>query len=138
LGSSLLPAKLARQDSGVFEEMKCLFSFTPKVERSGEVTRVTDAGQGSDRRWRRICQLTLEDELRRSGVRHAGVRATHADVGVSRSCAAEAAMVLVATYAEPRLSLVRQARLSTAREKGALCATSIGATDVRPRRVGRV
>jgi hypothetical protein len=125
--------------------MKCLFSFTLKVGRSGEVARVflnekhsTDAGQGSDRRWRRVCQLTLEDGLRRSGVRRAGVRATDADVSVCRSCAAEAAKVLVATYAEPRLSLVRQARLSAARGKGALCVVSVGATDVRPRRVGRV
>jgi hypothetical protein len=102
-----------------FGEMKCIFSFTPKVERSGKVARVflaekhsTDTGQGSDRRWCRVCRLTLEDGLRRRGIRRAGVRATDADVSVCRSRAAEAAKALVATDAEPRLSLVCQARLS--------------------------
>jgi hypothetical protein len=98
LGSSLPPTELARRDSGIFEKMICLFSFTPKVGRSGEVTRVfltekhsTNAGRGSDRRWRRVCRLTLEDGLRRRGVKRAGVCATDADVSVCRSCAAEAA-----------------------------------------------
>jgi hypothetical protein len=36
LGSSLPPAELARQDSGVFEELKQLFSTTPKVRKETE------------------------------------------------------------------------------------------------------
>jgi hypothetical protein len=125
--------------------MKCLFSFTPKVGRSGEVVRVfltekhsTNAGRGIDRRCGRVCQLTLEDGLWRRGVRRAGVRAIDADVSICRSCAAEAAKALAATDAELRQSLIRQACLSAARGKGALCATFVGATDARPRCVGRV
>jgi hypothetical protein len=37
LGSSLPPAKLARQDSAFFGEVKCLFSTAPKVEKETEV-----------------------------------------------------------------------------------------------------
>jgi hypothetical protein len=40
LGSSLPPVELARWDSSIFKEMKCLFFFTPKVGRSGKVARV--------------------------------------------------------------------------------------------------
>jgi hypothetical protein len=36
LGSSLPPAQLARQDSGVFEELKRLFSTTSEVEKETE------------------------------------------------------------------------------------------------------
>jgi hypothetical protein len=36
LGSSLPPAELARRDSGVFEELKRLFSTTPEVENQTE------------------------------------------------------------------------------------------------------
>jgi hypothetical protein len=98
----------------------------------------TDAGRGSDRRWRRVCRLTLEDGLRRRGVRRVAVRATDIDISVCRSRAAEAAKALIAIDAEPCLSLVRQARLSAARGKGALCAVSVGAIDMHPRRVGRI
>jgi hypothetical protein len=56
LGSSLPPAELARRDSGVFEEIKRLFSIAPKVRRSGEVMGVflaekqaMDVGLGGDR-----------------------------------------------------------------------------------------
>jgi hypothetical protein len=38
LGSSLPPAELARRDSAVFEELKCLFSFTPMSRFVGDVT----------------------------------------------------------------------------------------------------
>jgi hypothetical protein len=40
LGSSLPPAELARRDSGVFAEMKCFFSITPKDGKGGEVAGV--------------------------------------------------------------------------------------------------
>jgi hypothetical protein len=40
LGSSLLPAELARKDSGVFTEMKHLFSIAPKDGKGGEVMEV--------------------------------------------------------------------------------------------------
>jgi hypothetical protein len=63
---------------------------------------------------------------------------TDADVSVCRSRVVEAMKALAAIDAEPRLSLVHQARLSATRGKGALCAASVSATDVRPRRVGRV
>jgi hypothetical protein len=36
LGSSLPPAELARQDLGVFEELKRLFSITPEVRKETE------------------------------------------------------------------------------------------------------
>jgi hypothetical protein len=38
LGSSLPPAELAQRDSGVFEELKRLFSFTPMSRFGGDVT----------------------------------------------------------------------------------------------------
>jgi hypothetical protein len=38
LGSPLPPAKLARQDLDVFEELKRLFSFTPMSRFGGVVT----------------------------------------------------------------------------------------------------
>jgi hypothetical protein len=37
LGSSLHPAEFARWDSGVFEELKRLFSTTPEVRKETEV-----------------------------------------------------------------------------------------------------
>jgi hypothetical protein len=36
LGSSLPPAELTRRDSGIFEELKRLFSTTPEVEEETE------------------------------------------------------------------------------------------------------
>jgi hypothetical protein len=58
LGSSLPPAELTRWDSGVLVEMKCSFSFTPEVGRSGEVAeefsaenQVIDAGFAGVGRW---------------------------------------------------------------------------------------
>jgi hypothetical protein len=45
LGSSLPPAELARQDSGVFEELKRLFSTTSEVENRTEANR----GHSGDR-----------------------------------------------------------------------------------------
>jgi hypothetical protein len=57
LGSSLPLTKLVRWDSGVFEEMKRLFSIAPKVERSGDVAEqvyaekhATDVHDAHDRR----------------------------------------------------------------------------------------
>jgi hypothetical protein len=38
LGSSLPPVELARRDSGIFEELKRLFSFTPMSSFGGVVT----------------------------------------------------------------------------------------------------
>jgi hypothetical protein len=38
LGSSLPPTELVRRDSDVFEELKCLFSFTPMLRFGGIVT----------------------------------------------------------------------------------------------------
>jgi hypothetical protein len=40
LGSSLLPAELARPDSGVFAKMKHLFSIAPKDGTGGKVAKV--------------------------------------------------------------------------------------------------
>jgi hypothetical protein len=60
-GFSLPPAKLVRRDSGVFVEMKCLFSLAPDARTGGEVTMViiavfqaSDAGCGGIRRWCRV------------------------------------------------------------------------------------
>jgi hypothetical protein len=41
LWSSLPPAELARRDSGIFEELKRLFSTIPEVGKGTEVTEVT-------------------------------------------------------------------------------------------------
>jgi hypothetical protein len=46
LGSSLPPTELARQDSGVFEELKRLFSTTPEVGKEMKVTKVTGRWTG--------------------------------------------------------------------------------------------
>jgi hypothetical protein len=68
LGSSLSPAELARQDSGVFVEMKRLFSIAPKDGTEGEVTeviiaifRATDAGFAGVRRSYRVWCFALGD-----------------------------------------------------------------------------
>jgi hypothetical protein len=53
LGSSLPPAELARQDSGVFEELKRLFSITSEVGKETEV----DGGQRGDRMLNRTRSL---------------------------------------------------------------------------------
>jgi hypothetical protein len=45
LGSSLPPAELARRDSGVFEELKRLFSTTPEIRNRTEA----NGGHRSDR-----------------------------------------------------------------------------------------
>jgi hypothetical protein len=44
LGSSLPPAELARRDSGIFEELKRLFSTTPKVGNRTEANGGHSAG----------------------------------------------------------------------------------------------
>jgi hypothetical protein len=41
LGSSLPPAELARRDSALFGEVKCLFSTAPEVEKKRRRTEVT-------------------------------------------------------------------------------------------------
>jgi hypothetical protein len=41
LGSSLPPTELARRDSALFGEVKCLFSIAPEVGKETEVTEVT-------------------------------------------------------------------------------------------------
>jgi hypothetical protein len=68
LGSSLPPAKLARRDSGIFVEMKCLFSLAPDARTGGEVTvvivvvfRASDAGCGGVRRRCHVWCLALGD-----------------------------------------------------------------------------
>jgi hypothetical protein len=65
LGPSLPPAELARQDSGVFVEMKRLFSIAPKDEKGGKVMEVflaekqaSNMGFGGVRRGHRVCSLT--------------------------------------------------------------------------------
>jgi hypothetical protein len=72
----LPPAELERRDSGVFEELKWLISFTPKVGRSDEVAEViyvdfqaSDAGLLGVRRWRGVCCLTLIGAVVDVGVR---------------------------------------------------------------------
>jgi hypothetical protein len=47
LGSSLPPAELARRDSGVFEELKRLFSTTPEVGKETEA----NGGHRGDWTW---------------------------------------------------------------------------------------
>jgi hypothetical protein len=63
LGSSLPPAEFVRRDSGVFEEIKHLFSIAPKDGKGGKVTGVfltkkhlSNAGLGSVGR-RRQCLM---------------------------------------------------------------------------------
>jgi hypothetical protein len=64
LGSSLPPAELARQDSGVFEELKWLFSTTPEVGKETEA----NWGHRSDRTLDRT--LSLFDRTRPVSVQH--------------------------------------------------------------------
>jgi hypothetical protein len=66
LGPSLPPAELARWDSGIFIEMKCLFSVAPKDGTKGEVIeviiivfRVTKARCGGIKRRCRIWCFAL-------------------------------------------------------------------------------
>jgi hypothetical protein len=59
LGHSLPPAELARRDSGVFEELKRLFSTTPEVENQTEA----NGGHRSDRTWSlfdRTCPVSVQ------------------------------------------------------------------------------
>jgi hypothetical protein len=53
LGSSLPPAELARRDSGVFEELKRLFSTTPEVRKETEA----NGGHRGDRTLNRTRSL---------------------------------------------------------------------------------
>jgi hypothetical protein len=64
LGSSLPPAELAMQDSGVFEELKRLFSTTPKVRKETEANR----GHRGDRTLDRT--RSLVDQTRPVSVQH--------------------------------------------------------------------
>jgi hypothetical protein len=53
LGSSLPPTELARRDSGVFEELKRLFSTTPEVGKEMEA----NGGHRGDRTLERTQSL---------------------------------------------------------------------------------
>jgi hypothetical protein len=64
LGSSLPLAELARQDSGVFEELKRLFSTTPEVRKETEA----NGGHTGDRTLDRT--LSLFDRTRPVSVQH--------------------------------------------------------------------
>jgi hypothetical protein len=64
LGSSLPPAELARRDSGVFEELKQLFSTTPKVRKQTE----ENEGHRGDRTLDRT--RSLFDRTRPVSVQH--------------------------------------------------------------------
>jgi hypothetical protein len=46
LGSSLPPTELARWDSGVFEDLKCLFSTTPEAENFSKSSWIETAANG--------------------------------------------------------------------------------------------
>jgi hypothetical protein len=118
LGSFLPPTELARRDSGVFEEMKWLFSFTPKVGRSGEVTKVVvtilqviGASHGGDRRWPCVCRFTPGTVSRGGGDGRVDAHATDAIVSVCRSVFGGLASARASDTA-PYLSIDRQTRLS--------------------------
>jgi hypothetical protein len=64
LGSSLPPAELARQDSGVFEELKRLFSTTPKIIKE------TEANGGHRGDWTLDQTRSLFDRTRPVSVQH--------------------------------------------------------------------
>jgi hypothetical protein len=75
----------SRRDSGVFVEMKRLFSFTSNDEKGGEVVEVflaekqaSDAGFGGVRRGHRVCCLTRAALCQCVSTRRAGGRATNA------------------------------------------------------------
>jgi hypothetical protein len=73
LGSSLPPTELARRDSGVFVEMKCLFSIALKDGKGGEVGGVflaeehsPNAGGGSVGHWASVrCVLCCASAISR-------------------------------------------------------------------------
>jgi hypothetical protein len=88
LGSSLPPAELA--DSGVFVEMKHLFSLASDARTRGEATvvivavfRASDAGCGGVRSRCHVWCLALGDACWRVCFRHAGEVVT--DAGCQRS-----------------------------------------------------
>jgi hypothetical protein len=64
LGSSLPPAELARRDSGVFKELKRLFSTTPEVRKETEA----NGGHRGDRTLNRT--RSLFDWTRPVSVQH--------------------------------------------------------------------
>jgi hypothetical protein len=56
LGSSLPPAELARWDSALFGEVKCLFSTTPEVEKETEANGGHCGDRTLHRTWSRLDQ----------------------------------------------------------------------------------
>jgi hypothetical protein len=124
LGSSLSLIELVRRDSGVFEEIKWLFSFTPEAGRSGEVVEVviavlqaTGAGREGDRRCPYVYRLTPGAVSRGRGHGRADTHVTNVGVSVCRSVFGGLASAW-ASDAAPRLSIDWQTCLS--RLSGAL------------------
>ena len=62
MGSSLPPAELARQDSGVFVEMKCSFSIALKESFQRIHASVSDARPASDVVWLSVLCVGTSDE----------------------------------------------------------------------------
>jgi hypothetical protein len=68
LSPSLPPAKLARRDSGVFEELKRLFSTTPEVGKETEA----NGGHSGDRTRSRFDRTRPVSSTQQSGARVLG------------------------------------------------------------------
>jgi hypothetical protein len=71
LGSSLPPAELARRDSALFGEVKCLFSIAPEVEIEGE-SPVCFSLKNSDRTWSRVDLRVRSAQVKGRGAAHLG------------------------------------------------------------------
>jgi hypothetical protein len=72
LGPSLPPAELARWDSGVFEELKQLFSTTSEVEKETEANKGHQGDRTLHRTWSQFDRTRPVSSTQQSGARVLG------------------------------------------------------------------
>jgi hypothetical protein len=72
LGFSLPPAELARRDSGIFEDLRRLFSTTPKVGKETEANGGHQGDRTLNRTWSRFDRTRPVSSTQQSGARVLG------------------------------------------------------------------